>query len=62
MKTLFGAIVAAALIYSTWKLVLFLLQYFRKATECPSCDGKGWYMGVREKEKCEVCGGTGNKQ
>ena len=62
MTTIFYALVAVAVIYSTWKLTIFLLGKFRTVTECPGCEGKGWYMGVREKEICEICKGTGKKQ
>jgi hypothetical protein len=26
---------------------------------CPSCDGKGEYVGLMERETCEPCGGRG---
>jgi len=62
MMILLRAIVAACIIYSIWKLTVYLLQRFRTVTECDGCQGKGWYQGVRERERCNICAGTGKKQ
>lgn len=26
---------------------------------CPKCDGLGYWEGLRQREKCDLCNGTG---
>ena len=42
-----------------YKLGLYLTQVVSTQKTCPSCDGKGYWLSVREKEFCKVCNGTG---
>ncbi|HFA49323.1 MAG TPA: hypothetical protein ENJ95_09930 [Bacteroidetes bacterium] len=29
---------------------------------CPHCGGKGYWLGLRERERCNECNGTGKTQ
>ena len=40
-----------------YKFVTYNLAKPKNA--CPRCDGKGYWEGVRNKEKCKQCNGTG---
>lgn len=62
MPMLIRALIAAAIIVAVWKLVLYFLKSYHSATACQGCNGQGWYWGVREKEKCKECNGTGKKR
>jgi len=61
MFVLIRALIAAVIIFGIWKLVFYIMSTYQDKTSCPSCDGNGWYLSVREREKCKVCEGTGER-
>ncbi len=46
-------VVVSAVVYAAVRII----HNMRHA--CPSCHGRGWYEGVRMKETCRKCGGSG---
>jgi DnaJ-class molecular chaperone len=40
-------------IYKIWK------GYIKPANACDKCNGEGYWEGLRSKEKCDQCLGTG---
>ena len=42
-----------------YKLGLYLTQAVSTQKACSGCDGKGYWLSVREREFCKECNGTG---
>lgn len=47
------------LIAAIYQVFSYFLQPKEKALRCPRCLGKGGWKGVRERETCNRCKGTG---
>ncbi len=47
------------LIYGVYHVVQFGVQAYLKYNACPRCDGHGYWEGLRGREKCEACKGSG---
>ncbi len=53
---IFRLIVIAAVI----GLGYYIFNYIQVHNKCQKCDGKGYWRAMRgEKEKCDMCKGTG---
>ena len=50
--------VFALLGFALYQLFAYFLRS-NKELSCPRCLGKGYWDGVRSKEKCNRCNGTG---
>lgn len=51
--------VLAAIIWAGWKTGIYLMQAMSSQKRCGYCEGKGYWIGTREKEFCKKCNGTG---
>jgi len=36
-----------------------IMDFFSDTRPCPNCDGKGHWYGVRHREDCKACQGSG---
>ncbi len=52
-------LVVIGLIYFTYKFFLWAPQALSNTKACPNCDGKGHWYGLRHREDCKQCNGTG---
>ncbi len=48
-----------AIMWLGYKIGLFLTQKMSTQRACPACDGKGYWLSVRDRERCKECDGTG---
>ena len=48
-----------AIIFLGYFLVTKLPKMLSSTMACPRCDGKGHWYGVRHREECKDCNGTG---
>ncbi len=53
-------IISLAILIGTciWVIRLFASTATPK-NQCPRCEGKGYWLGTRERERCDWCGGSG---
>lgn len=49
-------IVILAVLYVSFKLIMGNRP---APNACPRCEGKGYWLGTRERERCDRCKGTG---
>ncbi len=52
-------VILAGIIYGGWKVGNYLAQRFRQQKQCSYCEGKGYWLGTRERNFCKKCNGTG---
>ncbi len=55
-------LVVCAIFYGVYHVVQFGVKTIAQKNACPRCDGYGYWDGVRGKEKCDACGGSGKKK
>jgi len=48
-----------AILWLGYKFGLYLTQAVSTQKACPGCDGKGYWLSLRERELCKECNGTG---
>lgn len=56
---LFRIIIFIAVIYFAYKFAIWLPKALSSSMDCPRCQGKGHWYGVRHREDCKDCNGTG---
>ena len=49
----------AAVLFGLYMAYRFISLFIAKSNACPDCEGKGYWYGLREREKCKRCDGTG---
>jgi DnaJ-class molecular chaperone len=59
MITLLKIALFALIVWGGWKVGLFLMQKLSKQKVCDYCEGKGYWLGTRDKNFCKKCNGTG---
>lgn len=42
-----------------WFIIKLIHRAADDTIECSRCDGKGYWYGAREREKCDWCKGSG---
>ncbi len=52
-------LIVVAIVYFFYKMVTWLPQAMSNTILCPNCDGKGHWYGVRHREECKTCQGSG---
>ncbi|MCR9289488.1 MAG: hypothetical protein NXI23_19110 [Bacteroidetes bacterium] len=62
MVIIFRIVIAALIIWGFWTLVKFVIKRVVQRDQCPRCEGKGYWLGMRERERCNECFGTGKLQ
>ena len=45
--------------YLAYRAFFWLPEKLSNTRMCPNCDGKGHWYGLRHREECKVCKGTG---
>jgi len=45
--------------WAAFQFINYFLESSRKTKVCLKCDGKGYWYGVRERNDCKDCNGTG---
>ncbi len=53
------AALLAAMFYFVYNQTGFNLGSKKGGNVCPKCDGKGHWYGMRHREECKLCDGTG---
>ncbi len=51
--------ILAGIIYGGIKVGKYLARKMSKLKQCDYCEGKGYWLGTREKNFCKKCNGTG---
>ena len=51
--------VGLAVLYGIYMIIKFLGLFTKDRNACPECEGKGYWYGLRERELCKRCNGTG---
>lgn len=51
--------VFALLLGIVWLVAKLILRATDDTMKCSRCDGKGYWYGAREREKCDWCKGSG---
>ena len=51
--------ILAGIIYGGWKVGRYLARRFSQQKQCEYCEGKGYWLGTRERNFCKKCNGTG---
>lgn len=59
MFILLRLVILAGIIYGGWKVGNYLARRTSKLKSCDYCEGKGYWLGTREKNFCKKCNGTG---
>lgn len=52
-------VIIAVVVFVVLYVLFRLLLPNHNPNACPRCDGKGYWIGVRERERCDRCKGTG---
>jgi len=47
------------IIFLGYFLIAKLPKMLSSTMTCPRCEGKGHWYGIRHREECKDCGGTG---
>jgi len=59
MFVLLRLAILAGIIYGGWKVGNYLARSMSSHKQCGYCEGKGYWLGTREKNFCKKCNGTG---
>lgn len=59
MIIIIRVLIAALIIWGVLRLVKFIIRTVAEKNMCPRCEGKGYWLGTREREQCDMCFGTG---
>ena len=51
--------ILAGIVYGGWKVGIYLTQKMSKQKQCDYCEGKGFWLGTRERNFCKKCNGSG---
>jgi len=46
-------------LYYVVQVIRGFLPASKPANACPRCDGQGYWLGTRDRERCNWCKGTG---
>lgn len=52
-------VILIGLIYFAYRFALWVPQALSSTVACPNCKGKGHWYGMRHREECKQCNGTG---
>lgn len=52
-------VILIGLIYLGYRLFFWLPEALSNTKACLNCDGKGYWYGLRHREECKQCNGTG---
>lgn len=53
------AVLLCLALYGISKLIKWIVK---NRIACPDCEGKGYWYGMRERELCKTCNGTGRRK
>lgn len=59
MPGLIRLLILIGVVFFIYKMFTWLPQALSRTIACPRCEGKGHWYGVRHREECKVCEGSG---
>lgn len=52
-------LIVIGLIYFVYKMFFWVPQALSSTVPCSNCEGKGHWYGMRHREECKQCNGSG---